>query len=382
MNRFLNELSALKDKGNFRTLPTLKHKGKYVQTSDGLLLNLSSNDYLGLAAEQDLRDEFFQETGTNELLSSSSSRLLTGNFEVYEELESFLAERYNRQAALLFNSGYHANLGILPALSNKHTLILADKLVHASIIDGIQLSGAAYKRYKHNDYEHLQELLNRFGTLYDMIIIVTESIFSMDGDKADLKRLTDIKKSASNILLYVDEAHAVGVEGETGLGLAESLDCISDIDFLVGTFGKALGSMGAYVICNSYFREYLINRMRPLIFSTALPPLNVAWSLFLFKRLPLFKNRRVQLKECAEWMRKELRKIDAGLISSSHIIPFITGDNESTIALSSKLKESGFFALPVRPPTVPSGSARIRFSLTADITITDLKHLIMLLEWK
>ncbi len=165
------------------------------------MLNLSSNDYLGLSSRQDLRDEFIEQLQESGLpFSSSSSRLLTGNFMVYTELEELMANRFGREAALLFNSGYHANTGILPALTDKQSLILADKLVHASIIDGILLSGAPYQRYRHNDYEHLEQLLAKYVHAYEQIIIVTESIFSMDGDIADLGRLVSLKKKISEYM--------------------------------------------------------------------------------------------------------------------------------------------------------------------------------------
>lgn len=222
---------------------------------------------------------------------------MTGNFTVYTELEQLLAERFNREAALLFNSGYHANTGILPALADKQTVILADKLVHASIIDGILLSGVPFQRYRHNDYNHLETLLKRFSGECEQLFIVTESIFSMDGDIADLRRLVELKKTYPNVVLYVDEAHAIGVRGKNGLGIAEEQGCIADIDLLVGTFGKALASMGAYVICDRTIREYLVNYMRPLIFSTALPPFQIAWTRFIFERLPDFTSSR---KACTD----------------------------------------------------------------------------------
>ena len=182
-----------------------------------------------------------------------------------------------------FNSGYHANTGILPAVSNAQTLILADKLVHASLIDGIRLSSAKCIRYRHNDASQLQRLVSENHNLYAQIIIVTESIFSMDGDKADLCALVRLKKSYSNVLLYVDEAHAFGVRGEKGLGCAEEQDCINDIDFLVGTFGKAIASAGAYIVCRQVIREYLINKMRTFIFTTALPPVNIQWTAWVLQ---------------------------------------------------------------------------------------------------
>ena len=260
------------------------------------MLNLSSNDYLGLASRQDLQEEFQASTQDRFYpYSSSSSRLLTGNFSVYTKLEKQIARSFDREAALIFNSGYHANTGILPALTDKQTLLLADKLVHASIIDGILLSGSPFLRYRHNDYDQLERLVQKNACQYETIIILTESIFSMDGDVADLNRLIAIKRQYPNILLYVDEAHAIGARGKTGLGIAEEQSCIQEIDLLVGTFGKALASMGAYLVCSRTIREYLVNTMRPLIFSTALPPFQIAWTSFIWEQLPSFTKERENL---------------------------------------------------------------------------------------
>lgn len=373
-------LSQLASTGSLRSIPEVQHNGKYIIPKDGRrMLNLSSNDYLGLASRTDLRDEFLDELRTTDTpLSSSSSRLLTGNFSEYTRLEEEMASRFNREAALLFNSGYHANTGILPALADKQTLILADRLVHASIIDGILLSGAPFQRFRHNDYEQLAALLSKSAGQYEQTIIVTESIFSMDGDTADLQRLVALKAEFPNTLLYVDEAHAIGVRGSTGLGLAEEQDCMADIDLLVGTFGKALASMGAYVICSRVIREYLINTMRPLIFSTALPPAQIAWSRFIFDRLPTFNSERKQLASVSLLLRKALEG-RGGEVSRSHIVPFIVGENEACLKKAEELQAGYFYSLPVRPPTVPKGTSRIRFSLTAGITEEEVKHLISIL---
>ena len=197
----------------------------------------------------------------------------------------------------------------------------------------------------------------------------------MDGDIADLGRLVSLKKRYPNIWLYVDEAHAIGVRGENGLGVAEEQDCIRDIDLLVGTFGKALGSMGAYLLCSRTVREYLINTMRPLIFSTALPPAQIAWTKFLFERLPSFTDERHRLAVTSHLLSEAL-KGKGGEISASHISPFIIGENEDCIQTSLCLQRKGFYCLPVRPPTVPKGTARIRFSLTADITEEEIRFMI------
>ena len=290
------ELLVLKEKKNYRSLPPLIHDGREVILNGQRMLNLSSNDYLGLANDVSLREEFLK-TMTPEtfLPTSSSSRLLTGNFSDYQALEQQLSTMFGAESALIFNSGYHANTGILPAVSNAQTLILADKLVHASLIDGIRLSSAKCIRYRHNDASQLQRLVSENHNLYAQIIIVTESIFSMDGDKADLRALVRLKKSYSNVLLYVDEAHAFGVRGEKGLGCAEEQDCINDIDFLVGTFGKAIASAGAYIVCRQVIREYLINKMRTFIFTTALPPVNIQWTAWVLQHLSALQYKRTHL---------------------------------------------------------------------------------------
>lgn len=369
-------LKQLEQSGNLRRLPDIIHSGNRIEKDRQTMLNLSSNDYLGLASRTDLQAAFMEEWREQGYpLSSSSSRLLTGNFKVYTELEQLMAQRFNREAALLFNSGYHANTGILPALADKQTLIIADKLVHASIIDGILLSGTPFLRYRHNDYEQLETLLKKHTGQYQQIIIATESIFSMDGDIADLRQLVALKKSYSNICLYVDEAHAIGVRGKNGLGIAEEQDCIPDIDLLVGTFGKALASMGAYLICSRTVRKYLINCMRPLIFSTALPPPQIAWTRFLFERLPEFTSLREQLSLTSHLLANALEG-KGGEASESHIIPYIIGDNTDCIRKAEELQRKGFYCLPVRPPTVPKGTSRIRFSLTADVTVEEIDTLI------
>ncbi len=363
-NKSINDLKA---SGSLRRLPEVKHEGKYILKEGQRMLNLSSNDYLGLASRSDLRNDFLDKLKATKLpLSSTSSRLLTGNYTIYTDMETDMAKRFGREACLLFNSGYHANTGILPALADKQTLIVADKLVHASIIDGILLSGAPFQRYKHNDYAHLERLLAKESPAYEQVIVVTESIFSMDGDTADLNRLVELKKAFPNIILYVDEAHAIGVRGTTGLGLAEEQNCIQDIDLLVGTFGKALASMGAYLLCSNVIREYLVNTMRPLIFSTALPPAQIAWTKYIFDLLPSFATERKQLHKVSSLLREKL-KGSGGEISASHIIPYIVGENSDCILKAEELQRKGFYCLPVRPPTVPKGTARIRFSLTAAI---------------
>jgi len=351
---FKKELDILGFKGGKRCLPP-------EPTSN--IVNLSSNDYLGIAANGKLWEQFSADYPFSaKSMGSCSSRLLTGNCSEYETLEKTLQDGYRKGGALVFNSGYHANAGILPALAGKGDLVLADKLVHASIIDGMKLCSATSMRFRHLDYGHLEALISKNKGVYNNLFIVTESIFSMDGDKADLDKLVEIKKKYGAIL-YVDEAHAIGVAGKKGLGLCEDLNLVPEIDLLVGTFGKAVASLGAFTVCSPIIREYLVNHCRSLIFTTALPPISLAWTNFVLNRLPNLREERTRLEENSRYLATLL-----GMAHSSHIIPYICGSNERAVELSKKLEEVGILVLPIRHPTVPEGTARLRFSLSAHLT--------------
>lgn len=379
---FSTQLDDLKQSGNLRQFTVNTQHEQFIQVYGQQLLNLASNDYLGLATDIKLREQFFDETPNSQRwMSSSSSRLLTGNFPEYEQLEASLSQAFLGRAALLFNSGYHMNIGILPAIADSKTLILADKLVHASIIDGIRLSSAKYVRYRHNDLEHLRQLLHKYhdDEAYARIIVVTESIFSMDGDETDLAALAAIKRQFSKVMLYVDEAHAIGVRGEQGLGCAEQYGVIADVDFLAGTFGKALASVGGYVICHPVIREFLINRMRPLIFSTAQPPICMAWTTFILQKVLQLNAKRWHLNSISESLQQAVLTKGFECPSSSHIVPVIIGDSVKTVAKANFLQDAGFYIMPVRPPTVPKHSSRLRISLTANIRKFDIDQLITLL---
>ncbi len=380
-NMWAEQLDLLKEQGNFRSLPLVAHDGKWITPSGKeKLLNLSSNDYLGLGADNELRSEFLEQmTGEHLLMTSSSSRLLTGNFAVFEELEALLARLFHKESALVFNCGYHANAGILPAICDEHTLILADKLVHASLIDGIRLAGSKCIRYRHNQYCQLERLLEQNANDYRMIVIAVESIYSMDGDVTDLRKLVQLKKKYDNVLLYVDEAHGIGVRGDNGLGLAEEQDCINDIDILIGTLGKAMASSGAYVVCRQVLRDYLVNKMRPFIFTTALPPICMAWTIFLFRRLSDWKEKRNHLSKISKAVQDAVAKQEGEScmsVSQSQIIPLLAGDSSRAIAMADYFQRKGFYVLPVRPPSVPVGTARLRFSLSAAMTDGEVALLI------
>lgn len=376
------ELGRLEATGSLRALPQAESRGRWISRDGRRMLNLSSNDYLGLAAEQSLAEEFADSLHSTSSgggwlpLSSSSSRLLTGNHEAYGALEERLAAMYGRESALVLSSGYHMNSGVLPALCDRRTLILADKLVHASLIDGIRLCEGRCIRFRHQDYAQVESILEKEAGAYERIFIVTESIFSMDGDLAPLQRLVEIKRRWPSVMLYVDEAHAVGVRGANGLGLAEECGCIGDIDLLCGTFGKALASVGAYVVCDRVIKEYLVNKMRTLIFTTALPPVNVAWSLFVMERLQQFGGRREHLDRISSEVRKAFALRGMQMPSGSHIIPMIIGSSADAVLRAEDMQRHGFYVLPIRPPTVPEGTSRLRFSLTASLKEEDIAKLI------
>ena len=374
--RLQSELTVLEEKGNLRHLPEFRYEGRHVIDGERRLLNLSTNDYLGLAMDSGLRQEFLHSIRQDDFLfSASSSRLLTGNHAEYERLETHLADLYGTESALVFNSGYHMNAGILPAVCDSRTLVLADKLVHASLIDGIRLSKAKLLRYRHNDNDHAEALTAAYHALYDTVIVATESVFSMDGDVADLRGLIGIKKRYRNVYLYVDEAHAVGVRGENGLGCAEEQGCIGDIDFLVGTFGKALASVGGFLVCRSVIRDCLVNRMRPLVFTTGLPPVNVRWTRFVLERLAGFGDSRAHLDHIARRLRQRMAAKGYACPSASHIVPLVIGDSAETVRRAEEFRNKGFHLMPVRPPSVPDGGARIRISLNAAVTDEDVEKL-------
>ncbi|WP_286007925.1 8-amino-7-oxononanoate synthase [Barnesiella viscericola] len=381
MDRYASQLETLAHNGNLRKLPEMEPQGLYLVRDGVSMLNLSSNDYLGLTDNVALKSEFLQTLNPQTCrFSSTSSRLLTGNYPAYTRLEKRLAQLYGAESALVFNSGYHANSGILPAVTDNRSLILADKLVHASIVDGIGLSKARCIRYRHNNYEQLERLVAENADQYERIFIVTESIFSMDGDESDLPRLVSLKRQYPQVYLYLDEAHAFGVRGELGLGCAEEQGVVGDIDFLVGTFGKATASMGAFVICSETMKQYLVNTMRPLIFTTALPPVNLEWTLFIVNKICDMQERREHLARIGRRVREVLNPLNGGIVSSSHIIPYVLGESERAVEVALRLQHEGFYLLPVRPPTIPPGTSRLRISLNAECRDSDIDRLITTLQ--
>lgn len=383
MKAYNEALEELRRNGRLRQL-TETECGERLIVRDGVpMLNLSSNDYLGIAQDHSLWKSFLEETPPERLLPSAvSSRLLTGNHPAYTRLERLLTRLYDRPAALVFNSGYHANSGILPAIADNRTLILADKLIHASLIDGLHLGHAPYIRYRHNDYQHLETLLREKAPLFDTVIVATESIFSMDGDICNLPRLIALKREFRNVMLYIDEAHAIGVRGQHGLGLCEEYNCIADVDMLVVTFGKAIASVGAALICDREIKEWLVNTMRPFIFTTALPPINVEWTHYILSHLDGMADKRQHLATIAQRVNDAITQERGDTGSRSHIIPYIIGDAAEAQAEAIRMQRQGFYLLPVRPPTVPAGTSRLRISLHAACNDEEIDRLIVALTQK
>ena len=371
--RYNKELQELKDNFCNRKLISLKKSGKYIFEDNKKYLNLSSNDYLGIAEDRKILKNFLKIADFS--MGSASSRLLTGGSYVYAKLECLLAALYRKDKALIFNSGYHANTGIMSALLSKRDVVFCDKLNHASILDGIKLSEAKMFRYKHLDYEHLEELLQKNRNEYDTAIIVTESLFSMDGDIADLNKLVEIKKKY-NATLVVDEAHAFGVYGNRGLGLAEVQGCIDEIDILIATFGKAIGSMGAFCTGHDVLINYLINKCRPLIFSTAIPEINIAFSYYVITEvIPNLRDERQELLKTSDKLREKLFSLGLKTMGSSHIVPVILGENKIAVEASKELINNGYYLLPIRHPTVAQNTARVRISLRADISYGEIEKI-------
>ncbi|EEK98930.1 KAPA synthase-II [Bacillus cereus BDRD-ST26] len=335
------------------------------------MLNLASNNYLGLAGDERLKEAAIACTrkyGTG----ATASRLVVGNYSLYEEVERSICDWKGTEKALVVNSGYTANIGVISSLVSRHDIVFSDKLNHASIVDGIILSGAEHKRYGHNDLDHLEKLL-KTASPEKRKLIVTDTVFSMDGDTAYLRELVELKEKYGAILI-VDEAHASGIYGIGGAGLSHIEDLAQKIDIHMGTFSKALGCYGAYLTGDAIYIEYLHNMMRSFIFTTALPPGTLGAVQKAIEIVQEDHKRRENLIANGEYFRSKLR--DAGFNignSSTHIVPIVVGSNENALRFSKRLQEAGIAAIAIRPPTVPINSSRIRFAVTSQHTIADLK---------
>ena len=268
-----------------------------------------------------------------------------------------------------------ANLGTISALCGKGDAILSDELNHASIIDGCRLSRAAVTVYRHGDMDDLGRALGAVRGAR-RVLVVSDAVFSMDGDFCDLTALTALKRAFPKVRLYVDEAHAVGVRGPGGLGCCAAAGCLGSVDVLMGTMSKAWASAGAFVVCTAELRDYLINTVRPFIFTTALPPVNLAWSRFILERMA-GADMTARRRHLAEISRRLHAVVHPGRADGdpSQIVPVILGDNRRTLAAAEALQAEGFYVSAIRPPTVPAGTSRLRISLTAAVTTAQAEAL-------
>ncbi|SCW41289.1 8-amino-7-oxononanoate synthase [Paenibacillus tianmuensis] len=368
-----DELQKLEDQSLNRSLQTsapVPGRQGYMLRGQKTLLDLSSNDYLGLACHPAIAVAMNRGL-LSEGVGSGASRLITGNRPPYGRLEEALADWQQSEATLVFANGYMANLGVIQALAGRGDVVFSDRLNHASIVDGIGLSRADHARYRHNDMEHLRRLLHKHRDARRKLI-VTDAVFSMDGDQALLAELVALKREYGAILM-VDEAHSGGVYGARGEGLCHALGLQSGVDVHVGTFSKAFGVYGAYVSGSRTLIRWLVNKARPVIYSTALPPSVLAGIAEALNLVQTDQWRRERLAASSRQFRSLLRK--AGFQvgpGDSPIVPVIVGDNATALHFSSALEAGGIAAVAVRPPTVPDGTARIRFSLSAAHTPDDL----------
>jgi len=374
MDFLKRRLADYSSAGRYRRLQPVVERidGRVVLAAgdDRPLLDFSSNDYLGLSQHPELIKAScaaLERYGTG----VGAARLMSGDLALFHQLEGEVAEFKGCAAALLFGSGYMANVGIIPALVGRHDVIFSDRLNHASIHDGCRLSGARLVRFRHNDMEQLDSLLRekRGG---GRALLVVESIYSMDGDRAPLAALAELKERY-RCLLMVDEAHATGVYGANGGGVIEEEGMAGVVDLAMGTFGKALGSYGAYVAADRTLIDYLVNRARSFIFSTAPPPAVAAASLAAVRLVQERPSLRSELREKVVLFKKAL--VSGGIaadLGSSQIVPIVLGQSGKTVAAARRLRERGFYVTAVRPPTVPEGTARLRFSVTRNLERGDL----------
>ena len=374
------ELARRQQAGQMRSLRTWEPcGGAHVRTDGRELVNFSSNDYLGLAAHplvQARAIEFVEHYGTG----ATAARLICGSQPGFAEVEQTLAKLKQTERALVLNSGYQANVSLLPTLVDRRTLILLDRLCHNSLVQGAVLGRCRMRRYRHGDLDHLRALLaESAGVNHSRRVIVTESVFSMDGDVSDIDALVELA-GEFDALLVIDEAHATGVLGERGMGLT----CGKDVDVCIGTFGKALGSFGAYVACGEKLWEYLVNCCPGFIYTTALPPAVLGAVDAALELVPQMDVQRRTLLTHAEYLRGALKAQgwDTGA-ATAQIVPLMVGAEDEALALNAYLEEKGVLAVAIRPPTVEPGRARIRLALSARHQQSDLDMLIELLQrWR
>ena len=376
-NLFFKSVLELKKKNLNRDLRSLKRINSIkIRYKNKTLLNFSSNDYLGLS------QNIFIKNNTIKIIKkygigSGSSRLVSGNFDLHETIEKDLAKKKKTESSLIFSTGYLVNYSVLSTILNsnlfKNPIVFSDKLNHQCIYEGCNNKKINFIRYRHNDMDHLEYMLKKNKNKNNAKFILSETIFSMDGDFADIKNLIFLKKKY-NSFLFLDEAHATGIYGKNGFGLSSEFS--SSIDCVTGTFSKALGSFGAYIACSNKLKSFLINKCPSFIYSTSLPFSLLASIHSAIKIIPKLNNERKKLIKNSFYFRKILKNNNFNIGSSqTHIIPIIIGDPLQTIKISQKLENDGFYIVSIRPPTVTLNSSRLRLSLSSLHTKKNIKDL-------
>jgi len=362
----------------FRRLKAVEPESSgMVRWADGRsLVDFASNDYLGLSHHPELinrANQWMQAWGTG----ARASRLISGNFPALVELEQKLAHAKNTESALIFGSGFQVNSSILAALLSRKLQkkssihVFTDRLCHASFHFGLSAAGVRQNRFRHNNFGHLEEMLQSKRPPGEPALIATESVFSMEGDRLNVREIRSLA-AKYGALLYVDEAHATGLYGPRGMGLLSDSQGMEETEFgghdevVIGTFGKALGSFGAYVACSREIRDYLVNACAGLIYSTGLPPAVLGCIDAALDLVPAMNDERSHLNRLSLHLRQSLQAMGLDTLhSETQIIPVVLGDNDRVLKVSQRLLDAGFLVGAIRPPTVPSGSARLRISLSA-----------------
>lgn len=375
---FLQEdLEVLRGRGRLRELKWIASRlSNRVRVEGKEVLLFCSNDYLGISQALLLKEEAsraIEEWG----VGAPSSRSIAGSLLIHKELEERLAEFKGTEAALLFPTGYMANIAILTSLVAEGDLILSDQYNHASIIDGSRLSRAEVWVYKHRDMDHLEDLLKR--SKHRRKLIVTDGVFSMEGDIAPLRELRELS-DRYGAFLVVDDAHATGVLGKEGRGTAEYFGLLGQVEVQMGTMGKALGVMGAFVAGERILIDYLINKARTFMYTTSLPPPLVGILLGALRILREEGWRRERLWENTRMFREGVKRLGFEVLGDTPIVPLVIGDDNLTMEFSRRLLEKGVYVQGIRPPTVPEGTSRLRFSISALHTEQDIRYALGALE--
>ncbi|MHC4454484.1 MAG: 8-amino-7-oxononanoate synthase [Planctomycetota bacterium] len=375
MKYISDELENIKKEGLYRELNVVSNsQGVYLEVDGRTCLSFCSNNYLGLAnnplivnAVKDAVEEYGWGAG--------ASRLVSGNMTLHETLENEISLFKEKESAIVFPTGYMANIGAISSLVSKGDLVICDKLNHASIIDGCRLSGADFRVYAHCDIEKLENILKKSSN-YPRKLIVTDSVFSMDGDLAPLPDIVSIASKYKAIVM-VDEAHGTGVFGKKGRGVVEHFNLNKEIDIIMGTFSKAIGSLGGYVCGDVDLINFLRNKARSFIYTTALPPAVCAASIAGLKLIQKQPSLRESLWDNIRYLKDKLTLLNFNVITSeSPIIPILIGDADKAVSVSKALYEKGILIPAIRPPTVPANSSRLRMTVMSTHTQDDLDKLL------